>query len=110
MKCGNRCIRSFVSQETGSEEAVFMFAPRVRDRSVKLRSVDGISHYQGDPWYAQVLRPVFKSNIPGSELAADGPMVRTDENPRRAPRTMFLSPPPGTNRSASYSRLTSLVP
>jgi sterol desaturase/sphingolipid hydroxylase (fatty acid hydroxylase superfamily) len=39
----------------------------------------GISHYRGDPWYAQVLWPVFKSNIPGSELAPDGPMVRTDE-------------------------------
>jgi sterol desaturase/sphingolipid hydroxylase (fatty acid hydroxylase superfamily) len=40
----------------------------------------GISHYQDDPWYAQVLWPVFKSNVPGSELAADGPMVRTDDN------------------------------
>lgn len=38
----------------------------------------GISHYEGDPWYAQVLWPVFKSNIPGSELAADGPDVRED--------------------------------
>ena len=38
----------------------------------------GISHYEGDPWYAQLLWPVFKSNIPGSELAADGPVVRTD--------------------------------
>jgi sterol desaturase/sphingolipid hydroxylase (fatty acid hydroxylase superfamily) len=40
----------------------------------------GISHYQGDPWYAQVLWPVFKSNVPGSELAADGPMVRTNDD------------------------------
>ena len=38
----------------------------------------GISHYQGDPWYAQVLWPIFKSNIAGSELAADGPVVRVD--------------------------------
>jgi sterol desaturase/sphingolipid hydroxylase (fatty acid hydroxylase superfamily) len=38
----------------------------------------GISHYESDPWYAQVLWPIFKSNIPGSELAADGPMVRVD--------------------------------
>jgi hypothetical protein len=38
----------------------------------------GISHYEGDPWYAQVLWPVFKSNVPGSELAADGPVVRED--------------------------------
>jgi sterol desaturase/sphingolipid hydroxylase (fatty acid hydroxylase superfamily) len=39
----------------------------------------GISHYEGDPWYAQLLWPIFKSNIPGSELAADGPVVRTEE-------------------------------
>jgi sterol desaturase/sphingolipid hydroxylase (fatty acid hydroxylase superfamily) len=38
----------------------------------------GISHYEGDPWYAQLLWPIFKSNISGSELAAHGPMVRTD--------------------------------
>jgi sterol desaturase/sphingolipid hydroxylase (fatty acid hydroxylase superfamily) len=38
----------------------------------------GISHYESDPWYAQVLWPVFKSNIPGSELAAGGPDVRED--------------------------------
>lgn len=41
--------------------------------------VYGISHYQHDPWYAQFLWPVFKSNVAGSELAADGPIVRTDE-------------------------------
>jgi sterol desaturase/sphingolipid hydroxylase (fatty acid hydroxylase superfamily) len=44
----------------------------------------GISHYEGDPWYAQLLWPIFKSNIPGSELAADGPVVRTDVEPRVA--------------------------
>jgi sterol desaturase/sphingolipid hydroxylase (fatty acid hydroxylase superfamily) len=38
----------------------------------------GISHYERDPWYAQVFWPVLKSNIPGSELAADGPDVRVD--------------------------------
>jgi sterol desaturase/sphingolipid hydroxylase (fatty acid hydroxylase superfamily) len=38
----------------------------------------GISHYAGDPWYAQVLWPLFKSNIPGSELAEGGPDVRED--------------------------------
>jgi sterol desaturase/sphingolipid hydroxylase (fatty acid hydroxylase superfamily) len=38
----------------------------------------GISHYQGDPWHAQLLWPVFKSSIAGSELAADGPVVRAD--------------------------------
>jgi sterol desaturase/sphingolipid hydroxylase (fatty acid hydroxylase superfamily) len=38
----------------------------------------GISHYEGDPWYAQLLWPIFKSNIAGSELAADGPVVRVD--------------------------------
>lgn len=48
--------------------------------SRKYPRVYGISHYQGDPWFAQVLWPVFKSNIPGSELAADGPMVRTDDS------------------------------
>jgi sterol desaturase/sphingolipid hydroxylase (fatty acid hydroxylase superfamily) len=42
----------------------------------------GISHYEGDPWYAQLLWPIFKSNIPGSELAADGPVVRTDVETR----------------------------
>ena len=44
----------------------------------------GISHYEGDPWYAQLLWPIFKSNIPGSELAADGPVVRTDAEPGKA--------------------------
>ncbi len=38
----------------------------------------GISHYQKDEWYAQLLWPIVKSNVPGSELAADGPVVRTD--------------------------------
>jgi sterol desaturase/sphingolipid hydroxylase (fatty acid hydroxylase superfamily) len=38
----------------------------------------GISHYERDQWYAQLLWPVFKSKVPGSELAADGPMVRAD--------------------------------
>lgn len=38
----------------------------------------GISHYQGDQWYAQFLWPVFKSKVAGSELAADGPMVKDD--------------------------------
>jgi sterol desaturase/sphingolipid hydroxylase (fatty acid hydroxylase superfamily) len=36
----------------------------------------GISHYQGDQWYAQLLWPIFKSKVEGSELAADGPMVK----------------------------------
>ncbi|MGZ3873501.1 MAG: sterol desaturase family protein [Mucilaginibacter sp.] len=38
----------------------------------------GISHYEGDQWYAQLLWPIFKSKVPGSELAADGPVVRLD--------------------------------
>ena len=42
--------------------------------------VYGISHYQRDPWYAQAFWPIFKSNVPGSELAAEGPMVRTDDD------------------------------
>jgi sterol desaturase/sphingolipid hydroxylase (fatty acid hydroxylase superfamily) len=41
----------------------------------------GISHYEEDPWYAQVLWPVFKSNVKGSELAPDGPIVRVDAAP-----------------------------
>ena len=39
----------------------------------------GIAHYEGDPWYAQFLWPVFKSTIRNSELSADGPMVRDDD-------------------------------
>jgi sterol desaturase/sphingolipid hydroxylase (fatty acid hydroxylase superfamily) len=53
----------------------------------------GISHYQGDPWYAQVFWPVFKSNIPGSELAADGPLVRTDHDRPAVPKEDVLSVP-----------------
>ena len=40
----------------------------------------GISHYRGDQWYAQLLWPIFKSKVEGSELAAAGPMVRIDIN------------------------------
>lgn len=38
----------------------------------------GVSHYEGDEWYAQFLWPIFKSSVKGSELAADGPVVRDD--------------------------------
>lgn len=38
----------------------------------------GISHYEGDQWYAQLAWPIFKSKVPGSELAADGPMIKDD--------------------------------
>lgn len=38
----------------------------------------GISHYEGDQWYAQLLWPIFKSKVEGSELSADGPTVRVD--------------------------------
>ncbi|WP_158797909.1 sterol desaturase family protein [Pedobacter sp. L105] len=38
----------------------------------------GISHYEGDQWYAQLLWPIFKSKVAGSELAADGPLVKAD--------------------------------
>jgi hypothetical protein len=38
----------------------------------------GISHYQGDPWYAQFLSPIFRSNIEGNEPAASGPVVREE--------------------------------
>jgi len=46
--------------------------------SRKYPSAYGISHYQGDQWYAQLLWPVFKSKVPGSELAPDGPIVKQD--------------------------------
>ena len=39
----------------------------------------GVSHYEGDAWYAQFLWPVMKSSVDGSELAAGGPLVREDE-------------------------------
>jgi sterol desaturase/sphingolipid hydroxylase (fatty acid hydroxylase superfamily) len=55
----------------------------------------GISHYQGDPWYAQVFWPVFKSNIPGSELAPDGPVVRVEtEQPALHAEDMAPAPVP----------------
>jgi len=38
----------------------------------------GVSHYEGDEWYAQFLWPIFKSKVEGSELAPGGPMVRED--------------------------------
>ncbi|SEN86339.1 Sterol desaturase/sphingolipid hydroxylase, fatty acid hydroxylase superfamily [bacterium A37T11] len=38
----------------------------------------GISHYEGDEWYAQLLWPIFKSKKEGSELAKNGPVVRED--------------------------------
>lgn len=49
----------------------------------------GVSHYEGDEWYAQLLWPMVKSSVPGSELAADGPMVREDkpQEPRLAYET-----------------------
>lgn len=39
----------------------------------------GISHYESDPWHAQLLWPIFKSPVKGSELSAGGPMVRIDD-------------------------------
>ena len=38
----------------------------------------GISHYESDEWYAQLLWPILKSKVQGSELAAGGPVVRED--------------------------------
>lgn len=46
--------------------------------SRKYPKVYGISHYEGDSWYSQLLWPIFKSDIQGSELAKNGPMVRID--------------------------------
>lgn len=38
----------------------------------------GISHYEGDEWYAQLLWPILKSKKEGSELSRRGPVVRED--------------------------------
>jgi sterol desaturase/sphingolipid hydroxylase (fatty acid hydroxylase superfamily) len=38
----------------------------------------GISHYEGDEWYAQLLWPILKSKKEGSELSRRGPAVRED--------------------------------
>ena len=35
----------------------------------------GLKYYQGEEWQAQLLWPVFKSKIEGSELSANGPEV-----------------------------------
>ncbi|ARS40977.1 sterol desaturase [Sphingobacteriaceae bacterium GW460-11-11-14-LB5] len=40
----------------------------------------GISHYEGDEWYAQLAWPFFKSKVVGSELAKNGPIIRQDEH------------------------------
>lgn len=45
----------------------------------KYPSAYGISHYERDEWYAQFLWPVLKSKVPDSELSANGPMVRMDD-------------------------------
>jgi hypothetical protein len=52
----------------------------------------GISHYERDPWYAQLLWPVFKSKVPGSELAPDGPMVRQDPGSPESLREISRDP------------------
>lgn len=54
--------------------------------SRKYPSAYGISHYEGDPWQAQLFWPIFKSNILGSELAVDGPVVREEIRPIRRHR------------------------
>jgi hypothetical protein len=41
----------------------------------------GISRYEGDEWYAQLLWPILKSKKEGSELAKRGPVVREDTKP-----------------------------
>jgi len=40
----------------------------------------GISHYDGDQWTAQLLWPISKSKVKGSELAANGPIVRIEND------------------------------
>ena len=48
----------------------------------------GISHYQGDEWYAQFLWPVFKSKVPGSELAPGGPVIKGESESRNNPEQL----------------------
>ena len=60
----------------------------------------GISHYAGDPWYAQFLRPVFKSNVEGSELAANGPLVKEEPSSR-----LSLAIEPGSGAIGLSSRI-----
>jgi sterol desaturase/sphingolipid hydroxylase (fatty acid hydroxylase superfamily) len=48
--------------------------------SRKYPSAYGISHYEGDQWTAQLLWPIFKSKVEGSELAPNGPMVRAEDD------------------------------
>lgn len=52
----------------------------------------GISHYEGDEWYAQLLWPILKSKKEGSELAARGPMVREDIKPQPQLERIETSP------------------
>ena len=64
----------------------------------------GISHYEGDPWYSQLLWPLLKSNFPGSELAVDGPVIHEDVPiPQRTipgAEPLLPSPKERTNTSA----------
>lgn len=53
---------------------------------------DGISHYRGDPWYSQIFWPIFKSNVPGSELAPGGPEVHPDVSIPGRKRAMPIAP------------------
>lgn len=39
----------------------------------------GLTHYQEEEWYAQLLWPIFKSRKAGSELSASGPEVYYEE-------------------------------
>jgi hypothetical protein len=48
----------------------------------------GISHYQGDEWYAEIFWPIVKSTLSGSELAKDGPLVWEDIPTANVPLTI----------------------
>lgn len=75
----------------------------------------GISHYEGDEWYAQLFWPVLKSKVEGSELAADGPVVREDvpkglteeEREQDINEELVLQPSLVGTRSSNHSVISS---
>ncbi|MBE7178780.1 MAG: sterol desaturase family protein [Mucilaginibacter polytrichastri] len=65
----------------------------------------GISHYKGDEWYAQLLWPIFKSKIEGSELSKNGPVVKLDEEPDQedfVSQKKYAEPQPAAEVQPAY--------